>query len=152
MDQQCQFLDDHMRLPEPKISALPGEPREARRKAPRLPEISNFFNYFPRFPYLKTLPDKMLEKDEIAVPPSSDAAATQHRALPTRNGPPERKGTLPRGPFFLDIPVLNQLRGKRCILASQSPRRKQILAPAGQPLVTFTCFTLANLLLAWIKF
>lgn len=65
-----------------------------------------------------------------ASPPSYDAATTQHGALPARNGPPTpgSKPPLPRGPFPLDIPVLNQLRGKRVILASASPRRKQILS------------------------
>lgn len=33
----------------------------------------------------------------------------------------------PRPPFPLDIPVMNALKGKRVILASKSPRRKQLL-------------------------
>lgn len=62
-------------------------------------------------------------------PPTYEAAAVQHGDLPTRNGPPPSGSKpLPRGPFPLDIPVLNQLRGKRVILASASPRRKQILS------------------------
>ncbi|TVY45966.1 Maf-like protein, partial [Lachnellula subtilissima] len=62
------------------------------------------------------------------APPSYDAAATEHGALPVRDGPAAGKKPIPRGPFPLDIPVLNQLRGKRIILASQSPSRKQILS------------------------
>lgn len=33
----------------------------------------------------------------------------------------------PRPPFPLDIPLVNALKGKRVILASKSPRRKQLL-------------------------
>ncbi|KAK2627477.1 hypothetical protein QTJ16_003443 [Diplocarpon rosae] len=59
------------------------------------------------------------------------AQAAQHGALPTRSGPPPEGKPVPRGPFPLDIPVLTQLRGKRMILASASPRRKQILSNIG---------------------
>lgn len=47
--------------------------------------------------------------------------------------PPEKRSlpTRPRGPFPLDIPALNAARTKRTILASQSPRRKQLLAQIG---------------------
>jgi hypothetical protein len=71
-----------------------------------------------------------LAGEESKVPPPTyEAAAIQHGALPERNGPPTAGAKpLPRGPFPLDIPVLNQLRGKRIILASASPRRKQILS------------------------
>jgi hypothetical protein len=71
-----------------------------------------------------------------ASPPSYEVAATQHEALPARNGPPTPGSKpLPRGPFPLDIPVLNQLRGKRVILASASPRRKQILSTVPFPVL-----------------
>lgn len=60
--------------------------------------------------------------------PSYEAAALEHGAVPLRDGPPAGKKQVPRGPFPLDIPVLNQLRGKRVILASQSPARRQILS------------------------
>jgi septum formation protein len=56
-------------------------------------------------------------------PPSYEDAAAQHSALPSRPPPGKLRAPLP-----LDIPVLNQLRGKRIILASASPRRKQLLA------------------------
>jgi hypothetical protein len=56
-------------------------------------------------------------------PPSYEDAAAQHSALPARPPPGKLRAPLP-----LDIPVLNQLRGKRIILASASPRRKQLLA------------------------
>ncbi|TVY94142.1 Maf-like protein, partial [Lachnellula willkommii] len=62
------------------------------------------------------------------APPSYEAAAVEHGAVPVRDGPPAGKKPVPRGPFPLDIPVLNQLRGKRIILASQSPARRQILS------------------------
>lgn len=45
---------------------------------------------------------------------------------------PSRGAPLPRPPP-LSLPVLNDLRGKRVILASQSPRRRQILAFLGLP-------------------
>ncbi|CZT08493.1 related to septum formation maf [Rhynchosporium agropyri] len=63
-------------------------------------------------------------------PSTYDTAAAEHGALPSR---PANGKQLPRGPFPLDIPVLNELRqpGKRLILASASPRRKQILATIG---------------------
>lgn len=35
---------------------------------------------------------------------------------------------IPRGPIPLNLPALNLIRGKRVILASQSPRRRQLLA------------------------
>ncbi|KAL1978192.1 hypothetical protein VTN31DRAFT_1051 [Thermomyces dupontii] len=40
---------------------------------------------------------------------------------------------LPRPPFPLRIPALDDLRNKRVILASQSPRRRQILSYLGLP-------------------
>lgn len=71
----------------------------------------------------------LLGEEKKETPPTYDAVAAQHGALPTRNGPPPSGAKpLPRGPFPLDIPVLNQLKGKRIILASASPRRKQLLA------------------------
>ncbi|KUJ24181.1 acetylserotonin methytransferase-like protein-like protein [Mollisia scopiformis] len=74
----------------------------------------------------------LLGEDQKGTPPTYEAAAAQHGALPTRNGPPPSGAKpLPRGPFPLDIPVLNQLKGKRVILASASPRRKQLLATIG---------------------
>ncbi|MCJ1281031.1 hypothetical protein MMC26_000349 [Xylographa opegraphella] len=57
------------------------------------------------------------------APPSYEVAA-KPIAAPAR--------TLPlRAPLPLDLPVLNALRGKRVILASASPRRKQLLAQIG---------------------
>lgn len=75
------------------------------------------------------------------APPSYDAAAVQHSALPARHDPPTPGSKpLPRGPFPLDIPVLNQLRGKRMILASASPRRKQILSSVDFPILVLSNF------------
>jgi hypothetical protein len=71
-------------------------------------------------------------EDSKDAPPAYEAAAIEHG--PTRNGPPTPGSKPPpRGPFPLDIPVLNQLRGKRVILASASPRRKQILSTVHSP-------------------
>ncbi|KAI9709792.1 MAG: hypothetical protein M1820_003195 [Bogoriella megaspora] len=41
------------------------------------------------------------------------------------------RAPMPRPPLPLDLPALNMLRGKRVILASASPRRKQLLAQIG---------------------
>lgn len=51
----------------------------------------------------------------------------------------QNAGNVPRGPaigarrppFPLDIPLVNALKGKRVILASKSPRRKQLLNSVG---------------------
>ncbi|RDW87736.1 acetylserotonin methytransferase-like protein-like protein [Coleophoma crateriformis] len=66
-------------------------------------------------------------------PPKYEDAAIQHGAAPATKLPtrPAGSGTLPRGPFPLDIPILQQLKGKRVILASASPRRKYLLATIG---------------------
>ena len=66
------------------------------------------------------------EMAETKPPPSYDDAATQHGVLPSRSAVAGKP--LLKGPLLLDIPVLNILRGKRVILASASPRRKQILS------------------------
>ena len=66
----------------------------------------------------------MVEAKFMAVPteapPSYDLAA--------KPVPQVRSPTAPRPPFPLDLPSLNAARGKRTILASASPRRKQLLA------------------------
>lgn len=74
----------------------------------------------------------MTDEKKIAIapgeaPPGYENAVIEHGELPTRTAPRMGK-PVPRGPFPLDIPVLHQLRGKRVILASKSPRRKQILS------------------------
>ncbi|KAB8213211.1 Maf-like protein-domain-containing protein [Aspergillus novoparasiticus] len=62
------------------------------------------------------------QSEPIDPPPAYDA---------TDNKPPART-PLPRPPP-LSLPVLNELRGKRVILASQSPRRRQIMSHLGLP-------------------
>ncbi|MCJ1476392.1 hypothetical protein MMC13_005058 [Lambiella insularis] len=57
-------------------------------------------------------------------PPSYETAAKP--ASPAPSKPP-----LLRAPLPLDLPILNAVRGKRVILASASPRRKQLLAQIG---------------------
>jgi hypothetical protein len=76
-------------------------------------------------------------EDSKDSPPAYEAAALEHGV---RSGPPTPGSKpLPRGPFPLDIPVLNQLRGKRVILASASPRRKQILSTVHSPTSWLRC-------------
>lgn len=67
-------------------------------------------------------------KIPLEPPPNYEDAAAQHGVKAAPMAKP-----LPRGPFPLDIPVLNQLRGKRVVLASASPRRKQLLGQACVP-------------------
>jgi len=60
-------------------------------------------------------------------PPSYESTSQPASATaPTPSGPPR-----PRAPLPLNIPALNALRGRRVILASASPRRKQLLAQIG---------------------
>ena len=97
----------------------------------QLPSISTSTTGCFERPLILEMSEKLVplsgEEAKIAPPPY-EAAAIEHGALPARNGPPTPGSKpMPRGPFPLDIPVLNQLRGKRVILASASPRRKQIL-------------------------
>lgn len=61
--------------------------------------------------------------DPINPPPAYDSD------LPTK---PIRTSMLPRPPP-LSLPVLNNLRSKRVILASQSPRRRQLISFLGLP-------------------
>ncbi|KAI0996195.1 hypothetical protein K3495_g11983 [Podosphaera aphanis] len=71
-----------------------------------------------------------LSQGKKELPPSYEDSAGQHGAIaPTRNRPGGKPP--PRGPFPLDLPVLTELRGKRVILASASPRRRQILSLLG---------------------
>src|ERR1700753_2368954 len=67
----------------------------------------------------------MSQKQESAPqqpPPSYDVSQSQS----TKPSIP-----IPRGPHTLDLPVLARIRGKRVILASASPRRRQLLAQIG---------------------
>ncbi|KAK4543964.1 hypothetical protein LTR36_004738 [Oleoguttula mirabilis] len=70
------------------------------------------------------------QKMPLDAPPSYDDAAQPlvQPATSTNNAPP-RLG--PRLPLPLDLPALNMIRGKRVILASASPRRRQLLAQIG---------------------
>ena len=45
--------------------------------------------------------------------------------------PPASKTSLPRVPLPLDLPFLTSIRGRKIILASASPRRRQLLAQIG---------------------
>lgn len=45
--------------------------------------------------------------------------------------PPATKAPLPRAPLPLDLPILTSIQGRRVILASASPRRRQLLAQIG---------------------
>ena len=62
------------------------------------------------------------EKVPLEPPPSYDVSQPSDGGVtPTRpNGP--------RQPLPLNLPALNMIRGRRVILASASPRRRQLLA------------------------
>ncbi|KAK4503667.1 hypothetical protein PRZ48_004582 [Zasmidium cellare] len=61
------------------------------------------------------------EKMPLEPPPAYD-----ENQKPASPAPPR-----PRMPLPLDLPALNMIRGKRVILASASPRRRQLLAQIG---------------------
>lgn len=60
------------------------------------------------------------EKTPLEPPPAYDGDIPNNNA----SSAPRR----PRMPLPLDLPALQMLRGKRVILASASPRRRQLLA------------------------
>lgn len=98
----------------------------------------SIFRHFHQFNMADDKQTPVIAEPPKGAPPSYEAAAIEHGDIPVRAGPPPTSKPVPRGPFPLDIAVLNQLRGKRIILASQSPRRKQIIStvlpPPGSPL------------------
>lgn len=63
------------------------------------------------------------EKTPLEPPPAYDGDGDGEKRLVT----PQRQPG-PRPPLPLDLPALNMIRGKRVILASASPRRRQLLA------------------------
>jgi septum formation protein len=67
------------------------------------------------------------EKTPLEPPPAYDG--TGGVAVP--NPAPQRPAGGPRAPLPLNLPALNMIRGKRVILASASPRRRQLLAQVG---------------------
>lgn len=70
---------------------------------------------------------KMDNPEPIDAPPAYEAASTTTTAPPP---PATTRTPLPRPPP-LSLPFLNDLRTKRVILASASPRRRQILSLLG---------------------
>ena len=68
----------------------------------------------------EALASKMNDPEPLDAPPAYEAA------------PPATRQPLPRPPP-LNLPFLNDLRTKRVILASASPRRRQILSLLGLP-------------------
>ncbi|KAL9532823.1 dTTP/UTP pyrophosphatase [Sphaerulina musiva] len=70
------------------------------------------------------------EKIPLDAPPAYDS--TGGVAVPTAApAPPQQRPAGPRAPLPLNLPALNMIRGKRVILASASPRRRQLLAQIG---------------------
>ncbi|KXG46370.1 Maf-like protein [Penicillium griseofulvum] len=71
--------------------------------------------------------EALLSHAEVFDTPESDPPPAYDKPIPKARGAP-----LPRPPP-LNLPVLNNLRSQRVILASQSPRRKQIISFLGLP-------------------
>ena len=69
------------------------------------------------------------EESYSEPPPAYDAATTPTPRSPS-NAPPQPPAA-PRAPLPFNHPVLVPLRNKRIILASASPRRRQLLAQIG---------------------
>ncbi|OQD78184.1 hypothetical protein PENDEC_c001G07234 [Penicillium decumbens] len=76
------------------------------------------------------LPDTTMSDSKAALLDHIDSPADPPPAYDPLTKP--ARGVLPRPPP-LSLPVLNDLRTKRVILASQSPRRRQILGFLGLP-------------------
>lgn len=66
-------------------------------------------------------------KIPLEPPPDYDAAVTEHTPLAAGASAPPRS-TASKAPLPLELPALTLLKGRRVILASASPRRKQLLA------------------------
>lgn len=64
-------------------------------------------------------------------PPSYDSVDKQPAPVSGGAPAPSRPGQ-PRAPLPLELAALSNLRGKRVILASGSPRRRQLLAQVGR--------------------
>jgi septum formation protein len=69
------------------------------------------------------------QKTPLEPPPAYDADS-EHTPLVAGAPAPVRQ-QIARGPLPLELPALQALRGKRVILASASPRRKQLLNQIG---------------------
>jgi septum formation protein len=77
-----------------------------------------------------TTPSTMSDhKTALDAPPAYDADS-EHTPLVAGAPAPVRQ-QISRGPLPLELPALQSLRGKRVILASASPRRKQLLNQIG---------------------
>ncbi|GAB7356053.1 hypothetical protein MBLNU459_g6670t1 [Dothideomycetes sp. NU459] len=69
-------------------------------------------------------------KIPLEPPPAYDADSEHAPLIAGAPAPPRQKVAV-RGPLPLELPALQSIRGKRVILASASPRRKQLLAQIG---------------------
>jgi len=88
------------------------------RRYSRLRSIVEYCRLHPQS-LLSSMTDTKYMPAPTEPPPSYETAA---QPTPPKPAPPSR------APLPLDLPVINSLRGKRCILASASPRRKQLLS------------------------
>ncbi|KAI0160496.1 inosine triphosphate pyrophosphatase-like protein [Xylariaceae sp. FL1272] len=62
-------------------------------------------------------------------PPDYDTSAREHGPLPIRTAPPQGRRPPPIAP--LDLPIVQYMKTHRVILASASPRRRQLLGQIG---------------------
>ncbi|THZ64127.1 Maf-domain-containing protein [Aureobasidium pullulans] len=75
-------------------------------------------------------PDTMSDQKMPLEPPPAYDADSEHTPLVAGAPAPVRQ-QIARAPLPLELPALQALRGKRVILASASPRRKQLLNQIG---------------------
>lgn len=80
--------------------------------------------------------EKALLSGAIPEPPTYEAATAGRPTTTSTTNAAAAAARTPapaRTPFPLALPILQELRSKRVILASQSPRRKQIMSYLGLP-------------------
>jgi septum formation protein len=100
----------------------PSQGRERSRKSP----ASIIFLSIPNTTVMNTMSDL---KTPLEAPPAYDADS-EHTPLVAGAPAPVRQ-QIARAPLPLELPALQSLRGQRVILASASPRRKQLLNQIG---------------------
>lgn len=90
-------------------------------------------NFFVGMNPLPRISRSGMADTKYAPAPSEPPPSYETAAQPT----PPKPAPL-RAPLPLDLPVINSIRGKRCILASASPRRKQLLSQVNTPIIHIT--------------
>ena len=105
----------------PQAEVLPrlSDPKVSRGNLGLSTEVCRSTTSYPSIVYLPAMSG---EKSQLL--PGEPPPAYEDVSAPTKNATP----TKPPGPLPLDLPLIHTLRSKRVILASASPRRRQLLA------------------------